>query len=350
MKLIVRFISLVVFVVLAILTLAVIQSNSGNNLAAVSEFAVTDSMGKRDGNAVRPGEVAAPELIACNTFQANNITSYLTNPVLPTEAVGFESLHPVPVIILAGSSSLVGKASVDDILNAKLRGLTSMSNKNLRIFDPKVADYNLYTAAGINNGKTHGLEVGILDYMTSHNFLIPIHLIRYGVAETTIKDWIPPSENPTSNRYQTLMFDYIYAGLRRLRERRFRPYVLGFVWVSGEKDGLTPGGGANFDKNLHTFLFRLRQDLGCANLPIYVVKSKFKSLNSDKTTVLNCQQKVVEDLGPTASLINTNDFTLLDQSAFDSTSQIKLGNRLMDAMLKYWETNNTSNGPIEIPF
>lgn len=243
------------------------------------------------------------------------------------------------VYLLAGQSNMDGRAKA-----AELSGEQRQSLPNSIIFyrNPPISSDGWkpltpgYSVAPGYRGKlpsrTFGPEIGFAAAMLHASRDAHLALIKGPKGGTSLaKDWNPGTKGePTTQGPCYLNFvETVKLALKALTEDGSTSTLRGVLWHQGESDASSSA--AVYQQRLTTLIARLREDVGQPDLPV-VIGEVYD--NGHRDSILTAQRAVAAavarvGLAP-ANALKTSD----NGTHFDTASQLKLGERFAEAMLK----------------
>lgn len=156
-------------------------------------------------------------------------------------------------------------------------------------------------------------------------------LIKGSKGGTSLRaDWNPGVHgDPESQgpRYRDLI-ETIRLATGTLVDRGDTFEIRGLLWHQGESDSKSPT--EIYQQRLETFVARIREDVGVADLPV-VVGEVFDNGKRDR---VRAAISAVGHSGPTLGFVSSEGTKTWDEGThFDASSQLLLGKRYADAML-----------------
>jgi carbohydrate esterase-like sialic acid-specific acetylesterase len=187
-------------------------------------------------------------------------------------AQGREDTRTLRVFIFAGQSNMVGADSkAADIDNfPPFRGLQNPQKKVK--FDYCLGREDLTISEGWEalapiKGMV-GPELSFAREVT-RNIRAPIAIIKVATGGTHLGgDWNPAA--PGDLKLYPRALERVRDALQRLKRKRIRYRLEGFMWHQGENDMFNDEYKAAYGKNLAAFIARWRKDLDRPELPFYI--------------------------------------------------------------------------------
>lgn len=191
----------------------------------------------------------------------------------PTRAHAAPSTPPpLPVLVFAGQSNMVGwLSSVDDLTSAQ-----KQTQPNVLFFGPNetgstwggLMPPTVYMTNGVGFNKGFGPEISTGLVLTQLPGFGLVAEVKYAETGTDLDYWWDPDEpNRTYDRMMDRVDNALAALALAYSDRTV--YVAGFFWMQGEADAVNfPDGIAlAYEANLTHFIERVRADFGDPDLP-----------------------------------------------------------------------------------
>lgn len=153
-----------------------------------------------------------------------------------------------------------------------------------------------------------------------------VALIKYAEGGTNLRaDW---NQDKKGSLYEKFI-NFTRQSLKVLQDRGDTCEIRGMIWHQGESDAnLT---SAEYGRMLTDFINRVRADLAVKELP-FVIGEVFD--NGKRDSVREAQQAVAKAV-PGTSFASSQGLKTFDAGThFDAASQIKLGQRFAESLLK----------------
>lgn len=241
--------------------------------------------------------------------------------------------------LFAGQSNMDGRGRVADLIPAQRQPLKDAvifyhnAPRGSEGWQPLVPGYSIAPGyRGALPSPTFGLEIGFARALSAaqsgHHFAF-IKVSKGGTSLT--KDWNPGVKGQPDTQgpcYRDLITTLAQAS-EALTSKGGTITWRGAVWHQGESDA---GSTVEvYEQRLKKFINRLREDLGQPDLPV-VVGEVFD--NGKRDSVLKAQRTVALQM-PHVGLANAQGLKTSDAGThFDAASQLTLGERCAQAMLK----------------
>jgi iduronate 2-sulfatase len=255
------------------------------------------------------------------------------------------------VYLLAGQSNMDGRGKASE-LNDEQREVIKQASIFYRnppaateTWKPLAPGYSIAPGyRGTLPSPTFGPEIGFAKSMIGANPQAHLALIKGSKGGTSLsKDWNPGVKDQPDTQgpcYRNFMETVSLAlkllvpadensGTGNAHGVGSKVTLRGVLWHQGESDS---GSTAEvYRQRLATFITRLREDLGQPHLPI-VIGEVFD--NGRRNSVRSAQRAIAETM-PGVALASAEDLKTSDAGThFDSSSQLILGQRMAEAMLK----------------
>jgi iduronate 2-sulfatase len=160
-----------------------------------------------------------------------------------------------------------------------------------------------------------------------------VALIKYAEGGTNLRaDWNPDKKGSLYEKF----IAFTRQSLKGLKDRGDTYEIRGMIWHQGESDASLPTD--QYQKMLTEFINRVRTDLAINDLP-FVIGEVYD--NGKRDLVRAAQQTAAKTVAGTyfASAKGLNTFDA--GTHFDAASQIKLGQRFAEPLLKLWSSSTT---------
>jgi iduronate 2-sulfatase len=153
-----------------------------------------------------------------------------------------------------------------------------------------------------------------------------ILLVKFAEGGTNLsKDWNPEAKGKLYENF----IKFVRQTQEMMKANGDTCEIRGMAWHQGESDAGMPAG--KYEEALTAFIAKVRDDLGNKNLP-FVIGQVFD--NSTRAGIVNDQKataKAVANVG----FVDADGLETFDKGThFDAASQIKLGKRLADEMIR----------------
>ena len=151
-------------------------------------------------------------------------------------------------------------------------------------------------------------------------------LIKYAEGGTSLKsDWNPTAKDKLYEKF----IAFTNQSLKVLKDRGDTFELRGMIWHQGESDAGLPAG--KYQEMLTEFIGRVRNDLGAKALP-FVIGEVF---DNGKRDTVRAAQKAVAKAVPGVYFVSSKGLKTFDKGThFDAASQIELGRRFAEPLLK----------------
>ncbi|MEM7755961.1 MAG: sialate O-acetylesterase [Planctomycetota bacterium] len=249
----------------------------------------------------------------------------LTAMVSPTQA------EVIDLFLLAGQSNMTGGASINGLPSAYL---TPRQDVNY--------SWRMQTGAGTNEsngfgplehlkgqavGSTFGPEMGfghtLADAMPDRNFA----LAKFSTNGSNLDSrWGPDDDNLYPE-----MIDFARRQIAGLESLGYTVNLEGFVWVQGSGDAYEFR-ARNYADNMTDFIAAIRDDLGVADLPVFMTQEHADS-QRPAVDLLRDQKQLFVDSDPLAWMVNIDDAALRDAVHFSTDATVLAGQRLAQSYL-----------------
>jgi len=187
-------------------------------------------------------------------------------------------------------------------------------------------------AGGLPTG-TFGPEVSFGRTMANGLPGKHVALIKYAEGGTNLRtDWNPDKKGSLYVKF----IDFTRQSLKGLKDRGDTCEIRGMIWHQGESDASLPP--AQYQRMLTEFINRVRADLAIKDLP-FVIGEVF---DNGKRDVVRAAQQTVATTVAGAHFASSQGLATFDAGThFDAPSQIKLGQRFAEPLLKLLSTSKT---------
>lgn len=164
-----------------------------------------------------------------------------------------------------------------------------------------------------------------------------VALIKYAEGGTNLRaDWNPDKKGSLYEKF----IAFTRQSLKGLKDRGDTYEIRGMIWHQGESDASLPA--AEYQKMLTEFIVRVRTDLAIKDLP-FVIGEVY---DNDKRDAVRDAQQAVAKTVPGTYFASAKGLQTFDAGThFDAASQIKLGQRFAEPLLKLLATSKTGNPP-----
>lgn len=248
--------------------------------------------------------------------------------------VGSAETPALKVFVLAGQSNMVGLGKVAELSDEQqqpvdraliwLDDSVHMSPRRKR-WAPLEPGYGV-------NPQRFGPELALGRRIGEAWPERPFAIIKVAEGGTNLYfDW---------NAREGRLYKRLVGDVRRQMEaleERWRPEIVGMVWMQGESDARPPWAG-NYRANLKEFLTTLREDLKTPDLPTVIGLIAPIDLWAAHETIRGAQRAVAESLSNTA-VVDTADVPRHadDPAHYDTEGQLRLGEAFAEALLEFVE-------------
>lgn len=225
-------------------------------------------------------------LPSASAVRMTNIRQAFTKALNYTQNSVSATSRVVPVIVIIGESNAGGTALNTNATTEELLPRSSvkiLNNTSLLFEDLNIGTNNLLGHAGLTNGTTHGLELGLANSVESGDWgTNSVYLIKTGQGGSVISQW------GSSDTYFTAFLARINAAKALLKAAGKIP--LFYVWHShGINDAIANTNGSTWKAGTIDLFRRIRQELGFVPIlttrlmePTYTTYNTFlDSLTSD---------------------------------------------------------------------
>ena len=157
-----------------------------------------------------------------------------------------------------------------------------------------------------------------------------VALIKYAEGGTSLKeDWSPTAKDKLFEKY----IAFVNKSLKELKDRGDTYEVRGMIWHQGESDASLPA--EKYQEMLTAFIAAVRTNLAIKDLP-FVIGEVFDNGGRDR---VRAAQKAVAKNVSSAFFVSAEGLKTSDKGThFDAASQIELGKRLAEPLLKLLAT------------
>ena len=160
-----------------------------------------------------------------------------------------------------------------------------------------------------------------------------VALIKYAEGGTNLRaDWNPDQKGSLYEKF----IDFTHVSIKALKDRGDTCELRGMIWHQGESDASLPTD--QYQKMLTEFIRRVRTDLASKDLP-FVIGEVYD--NGKRDSVRTAQQAVAKTVAVTYFASAKGLKTFDGGTHFDAASQIELGQRLAEPLLKLRSSSKT---------
>jgi hypothetical protein len=229
------------------------------------------------------------------------------------------------VFILGGQSNMVGFAKSEDLPD-ELAG----TRQHVVIFEQG-------RWQPLSPKERFGPEISFADELASAYPSETIGLIKYAVSGTSLLAWAPDWVEEEARKTQNAGAGPLYRNLMDLvsaarAQSAFE--IVGMMWMQGERDARFPAVAPDYEKNLKSFIRRIRADFGVRELPFILARvnppaDRWLGLSDVRTA----QERVARE-DPFVVMISTDDLSKLpDNVHYDADGLVELGRRFARAYM-----------------
>ena len=187
-------------------------------------------------------------------------------------------------------------------------------------------------AGGLPTG-TFGPELSFGRTMASGLPGKHVALIKYAEGGTNLRaDWNPDKKGSLYEKF----IAFTRQSLKGMKDRGDTYEIRGMIWHQGESDASLPAD--QYQKMLTEFISRVRTDLALKDLP-FVIGEVYD--NGKRDSVRTAQQAVAKAVAGTYFASAKGLKTFDGGTHFDAASQIELGQRLAEPLLKLRSSSKT---------
>jgi len=218
-----------------------------------------------------------------------------------------ENLH---LYLLIGESNMAGQAEIPEDAGEILDRCYLLNDKNQ--WEPARTPLNRYSSIAKGAAlEKFGPGYAFARKMLEQNKDINIGLIVNAHDGSKIDEWLGKSE-------------YYWAA--RKRAKAAMPYgtLKGVLWHHGESDS---GSADGYLEKLQSLIGNLRSDLSDTALP-------FIAGQIHKGPEINAQIAKLPDITHAAAIVSSEGLTVFDDTHFDTKSQLRLGERYAEQMIR----------------
>jgi len=241
----------------------------------------------------------------------------LAAPLLAEQAGNAEAEPPenLHIYILIGQSNMAGRAQVPDEAKGAMDGVYLLNADNQ--WEPATHPLNQYSTVrkGMGMQKLNP-GYGFAKKMREANPDIQIGLIVNAKGGTKIERWLGKSK--------------LYWGIRgRAKAFKDTGQIKGVLWHQGESNSGNP---EDYLEQLKTLITNLRNDLEDPGLPFVAGQIRY-----DPPQKINDEIAKLPEQVHLTGVASSQGLTTYDRWHFDTESQIKLGERYAEQMVKLRE-------------
>ena len=187
-------------------------------------------------------------------------------PAAPASAVTRPAAgEPLPVLVLAGQSNMVGWVTKVNELPPPERGVQT----HVLFYGPNEngSTWGWLVPPTVSDGR-FGPEISLGQDLVQPGLYDLVAQVKYAAGGTNLAfDW-----NPANGWFYAQMLLRAQAALQKLQlanpDRRV--YVAGFFWMQGEQDALDANMAAHYASNLTGLIAQVRADFNAPALPVFV--------------------------------------------------------------------------------
>ena len=271
----------------------------------------------------------------------------LTLLLLPLGLAGAEEYD---LYLLAGQSNMDGRGLTEDLTEAQLSGLENaiIYYRNVSIesegWSPLQCGFSKPPKfKGGIPAPTFGPEIGFVQAISKAQPDRKIALIKGSKGGTNLRrDWVPGEKDNKESQgpcYANFL-ETIAMATQKLSDEGHTYRIRGLLWHQGEGD--SKAATEVYQRRLLGFSDRIRQDLDIPDLPI-VVGELFDNGKRDKT---RAAIRLVGQSSPLYGLVTADDTTSHDGTHFDAASQLLMGTRYAEQILKIQESPADSDSAV----
>jgi predicted TIM-barrel fold metal-dependent hydrolase len=218
--------------------------------------------------------------------------------------------EPIHIYLLIGQSNMAGRAEIPADATGPIDRCLLLNDKNE--WEPATNPLNRHSPIRMGLGMQKlGPGYSFAKKMTEADPAATLGLIVNARGGTSIDEWLGKSE-------------LYWSARKRTREAMKRGTLKGVIWHQGESDQAKADG---YLEKLHTLIANLRADLNAPNLP-------FVAGQIAKDGPINPQIAKLPETTHSTAFIPSAGLTTTDGIHFDTKSQILLGERYAEAMVK----------------
>lgn len=232
------------------------------------------------------------------------------------------------VFILIGQSNMAGAARSEDLPD------------DPRQFPPGIRLYEDGDWRELVWRETFGPEVGFARRI-GESLSDPAILCKVARGGSNLYyDWDPErTEGGLEDAYRGPLYRKLLTALETVRGEPGAEFA-GAFWAQGARDSVFESMADAYDRNLESFIFRLRTDTRTPHLPFMIVRGMPRSVNPEtgkprhpfKAIVREAQHDVAERV-PGVHLVEAGDIPQFDDLHYDASGQLELGRRLAEAWI-----------------
>ncbi|HBR18950.1 MAG: hypothetical protein A2Y13_11575 [Planctomycetes bacterium GWC2_45_44] len=238
------------------------------------------------------------------------------------------------IFILAGQSNMKGTANGDLLPNDY-----KILNENIFLFQndkwnnlapqKTIRDFLRCRNSTFGPEISFGYEAGRA--MPEHK----IGLMKFAASATSMYSWIPEWDRKKANleddKKHGSLYKELLAAIHKATDDRDVEF-LGVLWMQGESDSKDRVSANEYEKNLESFIKKLRQDLNAPQLPFMI---GLVNNNAEYVEIIRQAQKNIAKILPFITIVPTDGLTRIEGGVhYDANGQIELGKRFLNAYLK----------------
>jgi hypothetical protein len=246
----------------------------------------------------------------------------------------FQPVSPTPpldIIILAGQSNMSGMGSLAELptgfpVHADRLFIYANSGNWTHAMEPVDNPLGQVDPVSLDRAPGVGPGLALADHLAAIRPGRSVGLVPCACSGTSIDQWAPHQERTT-----------LYGScLARAREAAAKGRIRALVWYQGESDTHSTAQARAWPQKFASMVEAWRKDLNQPELP--VVFTQIGPLGKRLSALLPAWQQMQELQAalrlPGVNMVKTADLTIFDGVHLDTASQLRLGRRYAEALLK----------------
>ena len=278
--------------------------------------------------------------------------SYTVNDTLP-DGGG----NKATIILLAGQSNASG-CSRDDYLKKNVSPEkyaeyeAGYDNVYINYFASANNQSDGFVKCSVRQGEEgtcFGPELGLAEKLHEVYPDRTFFIIKYAWGATELFDkWLSPSSVGKTGKLYKHFVKYVNTSIKYLVSKNYDVTIEGMCWMQGESDSFTVEHGTGYETHLNNFIRDIRwtfaryaSDDGIAFVDAYIADNPVYWVFCD---LVNESKRKVAESSPINEIIETRDLITTEEPEdkpdiphYDSLSEIELGNRFAEAVIKFFD-------------
>jgi len=248
---------------------------------------------------------------------------------------------PLPVMVLAGQSNMIGLMTNVNDLPAGER----VTQSGVLFYGPTEngSTWDWLTPPTVTNNR-FGPEISMGQHLVISGTYDLVAQVKYAVSGSNLAlDWNPAGPSPW---LYPLMLARVQTSLDALRTAYpgRHVFVAGFFWMQGEADGLDAGMAAAYAVNLARFIAHVRADFHSPWLPVFV--GRIRLTTPYAATVRQAEAEVAATV-PDVELVDTDGLPMAsDNLHYTSAGVVTLGNDFAERFIAWQSSQHTIYLPV----